>query len=233
MSDVIEAAEAHVENMKKTFSLEAVLADKVTYPTDTVDIFLDGASAYEVLTLTDEVTTKKQIAELSRAEDGTIAGSPEAEALDAEVAKLEKELQAVLDKASKSMLTLTLRGVPAKVWRVIDEKARREYPPNKHDGQEEAYEKNIRRNEWQTIELVKYATVGIKDAEGNEVDTLTITRESVEGLYDALYETEWRKVVEMANQLTFANALFDDLAENDADFTLPSSPDEETQDTQN
>ena len=231
MSDTIEAAEAHVESMKKNFSLADVLANKVTYPTDTVDIFLDGASAYEVVRLVDTISDKRVEAQNLRTDEDSIAGSPEADALDAESDALEKDLEAVLDKAAKSQLTVTMKGVPSKVWRTVDSLARRKFPIDKNKSHEESMEENIKRNEWQNIELVFNSIVSITDADGNDISE--ITHDAVEGLYNNLYESEWRKMVELQNQLTFANSMFDGLAENDADFTLPSSPDEATPDTQN
>ena len=233
MSDTIEAAEAHVESMKKNFSLADVLADKVKYPTDTVDIFLDGDAAYKVIQMLERITDLRQEAELASVEAPSIAGSPEAEEANAKADELEKELEKVLEVAKNSMLTVTMSGIPSKVWRVIDAKARREFPDDKGKSQGEIIEQNIRRNEWVNIELVKVAIQDIKDVDGNTVDTGTITRESVEALYDGLYETEWSKLLELKDRLTFANALFDEVTAGDADFTLPSSPDEATPDTQN
>lgn len=224
MSDVMAEAEAQVEGMKKKFSLQDVLTNKVTYPTDTVDVFLDGESAYRVIILMDEVNYLLGQAAAIEADAGGIVGSPEADALKEQAEEKKTELQSVMDKARKSLIVFTLRGIPSKVWRVLDEKARRKFPVDTSKSEEDQREDNIKRNEWVNIALVKDAIIKAEDADGNVLDSTTFTFDAVEDLYDNIYESEWAKIVEMKDKLTFANAMFDEVTTGDADFTPTSSP---------
>lgn len=230
MSDLIKEAQEHVEGMKKTFSLSDVLANKVKYPTDTVEVFLDADAAYHVLNLINEIGELETEAANLEADASSIAGNPDADKVREQIEAKTSDLQAVLDRARESLLTFTLRGIPSKVWRVIDEKARRKFPVDTTRTQDEQREDNIKRNAHVDLLLLKESIVSAVDADGNDIAEFTF--EAVESLYDMLYESEWNKLSEMKDRLTFANTLFDEVTVGDADFTPASSHDEATQDTQ-
>lgn len=80
----------------------------VTHPEDTVDIYMDNATAYNIRKL-----------------DQKLNSSHKFQLSDAEIKKLEREAKALRKKLNESKVTVTLRGVPIekrhKIQKEIDE----------------------------------------------------------------------------------------------------------------
>lgn len=241
MTDVVNEVVEELKN-PETFDLGAVLRDKVKYPTRDVQVFLDADLALELLERADEIADKSAQAESLRKQadtldalNGSIIGDEEspalriqADALDKEAEAETAELQELGEKLHESSLTFTLRGVAPKLWRVLDSKWRREIPIRKDADEVEQREDNITRNEKVTIDCIRAATVKITTGTGAVSGQPTF--EQVEHLYETIMESEWFKLKERMEQLTFANALFKE-ATVDADFLPQSSAGEATEDT--
>lgn len=218
-------ADALVEDLKSPgkFDLRAALT-KTSYPTDDVTIYLDGDATHErnlVLDMIDELERKS--ADLSAAKSGGITDDPEKETVDALIENLKAREVELLEQVRSSALTFKLRGVAPSQWRLIDKEARRKIKPNTKSD-EDQLEAQILRNEYVQVELLSKAAVKITNAAGDE-DTSALSREDAQTLYDTLLESEWEKLKNSYENITFAHALFNNVVLQDADFLSKSSAD--------
>lgn len=205
------------------FDLRSALA-KTSYPTDDVTIYVDGNRTHErnlVLDMIEELGHKST--GLSAANNGGMTDDPEKEAVDATIKSLEERAEELLEEVRQSALTFKLRGVAPSQWRLIDKEARRKIKPNTKS-EDDAFEAQLERNEYVNIELIAKGTVKITDAQGNE-DNSALTKEDSQTLFDNLLETEWAKLKDAIENLTFAHTLFQNVAMQDADFLSKSSAD--------
>lgn len=221
-----ELAAPIVEDMKSAakFDLRSALT-KVSYPTQDVTVYLEGHKAHEINVILDEIADLEAEAEtLTAKAQGTITDAPEHEGVLTKIAALQEQEKALLAEIKESALTFTLRGVAPAVWRIIDKEARRKIKPqtNSEDDQLEA---QLERNKYVNIELVSKGTVKITNSEGI-VDSSALTSEVAEQLFDGLLETEWLKLQEGIQNLTFAHTLFQNVAMQDADFLSKPSADQ-------
>ena len=214
---------------EKKFDLSAVIKKNVNYPTDEVTVFLNGEAAYNVTKASEEAADLEILVDAST-EGGTIAdGEPDAD-LVAELEAKKAEVEAHLKEAIESSLTFTLKGVPPKLVRVLEQRYEREFSPKKHterDPQELLVEKNIHTN----VAEVHAAVVKIEDHTGTEADLSEFGLGSMQETYESVLYTEWMKLLQMTQNLTFANTIFDDVMSKDADFLRPSSPGLEAENT--
>lgn len=226
-----QTPEAIVEDMKSVekFDLRSALS-KVSYPTQDVTVYLDGAKAHELNVVLDEISELEHKAQGFSAEaQGSMVDAPEMEEAKAEIAALKEREAELIKEIAGSALTFTLRGVAPSQWRLIDKEARRKIKPNTKS-EDDQLEAQLERNKMVNIEIVSKGTVKITDANGN-VDSSALSVETVEQLFDGLLETEWMKLQEGINNLTFAHTLFQNVAMQDADFLSKSSADPDKQAT--
>lgn len=224
-------AEALVEDLKAPgkFDLRSALT-KTSYPTDEVTIYLDGDATHErnlVLDMIEELQEKSE--GLSAAKNGGIADDPEKATVDELIVNLEARAEELLEQVRSSALKFTLRGVAPSQWRIVDKEARRKIKANTKS-EEDQLEAQLERNEYVQVELLTKATVKITDAAGNE-DTSALKREDAQTLFDTLLESEWIKLKNGYENITFAHALFNNVVLQDADFLSKSSADPDKQDT--
>lgn len=237
-------AEQRIEELKSpsTFNARAAV-NNATYPTDSIDVYSDAAVAHAVNVAGHEAGLARHAAQTAfaaavkrAAENASVESDPEAEAaddpnyqqLDAEAKELEAKVADLLPGLEASKLTFHLRGLAPKQWRLIHTLARKEIkaPVRKHfekgeDGDEafqaEEVERNIDRNAWVNDSCIASSIVKVVNAEGDE-DTSVWTVEDVANLSALYLESEYAKLKNLMEQLTFANTLFQRAIEQDADF---------------
>lgn len=246
--DAIEAAQEIAEGLKseKTFNARAAITG-ATYPQDSIEVYSDAQLAHELNIAAHDAAqarflaqsiaegwVKKQraatpfgsVEDEPYAGDGTEApdyaeANNQAVDLEVHVADLVAELQA-------SVLTFHVRGLAPAQWRLIHKKWRkaikppaRKNFPNTEDGEEEyeltVHERNIERNDSVNHDVIASAITKVTNAQG-DADTSVWTVEDVANLYERYLESEYDKIKNLVNQLTFANNLFSIAVEQDADF---------------
>lgn len=186
MSDnIINLAE---EAQKKgKFSLADAIKGRA-YPEKAVDIYIDGASAFELAALT----------ELMRDTD------PEAP----EYQELHTKAEELSQKIVDSKLTFHMRGVGQGVVERITKEATDKFGTD--NGTQEA--------EWikyYLCALIAENIVKVSDAEGNEDDS-RFTVDDIIGLRDAIPVDSWEILIDTMQKLTLASSYFD--AATDAGF---------------
>lgn len=147
---------------------------------------------------------------------------------DKEASALEAELAAALIPLRSTMLTFHLRGLAPAQWRNIHKLGRKEIkePVRKNfekgeDGDEEfqlaTLERNIERNNWVNNASIASSIIKVVNPDGEE-DTSVWTTEDVADLFDHYLESEYGKLKDMMEQLTYANNLFQVAVQQDVDF---------------
>ncbi|MGN6654579.1 MAG: hypothetical protein ACTHJ9_04470 [Rhodanobacter sp.] len=194
-----------------------------------VTVFTDGESAFELDALQNEIAKAEALAESTSAgSNGGITDSDGHEEALAEVEKLKEQEAALVEKLLLSKQVFTLRGVPTKLQKIIDRKARKEIkaPARKNfasgeEGEEEfelaVYERNLDRNDLVNFLTVAAAIVKVEDFHGN-VDTKPWSYEDVEDLQGNLYDSEWYKILKGVRDTSAGQYLFSQAVERDADF---------------
>jgi hypothetical protein len=224
-------AEAIVEDLKSVekFDLRSVLT-KASYPTEDVSVYLDGNKAHELNIVLDLIDAKEaQAEELSAGKNGSIADSPEKEAVLEDIEALKRRETVLLKEIADSRLTFTLRGVAPTQWRLVDKEARRKIKAASKS-EDDQYEAQLERNEYVNVELLALATVQITAADG-QVDKSKLSHEDAQKLFDVLLESEYMKLKQTVENLTFAHTLFNNVTLQDADFLSKSSADRISQAT--
>lgn len=212
---------------KETFNLKDFVTSKVKYPTREVKVSLDYELGAEAQELAEEIATL-DAERTGLQENGSITGADTPE-LDAEIAEKTEELVKLVEEYEAGCLTFVLRGVAPKVWRVIDRRARNEFRPEKGATDEEKQETFMLQTAQVDLETVRNATVSIITPDGRVMEG-TPTAEEMQTFFDEAPQHEWNSLKEMAENLTFANHAFAQVA-SDADFLPPSSASPETEDT--
>lgn len=172
--------------------------------------------------------------------NASVESDPEAEAkaaadansdfrlADVDAKVLEATLASELAELDKTVLTFHLRGLAPAQWRLIHKGGRKEIkePVRKHyergeDGDEEfqadIVERNIERNAWINNSCIASAIIKVENRDG-EVDTSVWSAEDVGHIYDTYLESEYEKLKATMESLTFANTLFQQAVQQDADF---------------
>jgi hypothetical protein len=159
--------------------------------------------------------------------DGTEA--PDYADADAAASELEAKVPGLLEALQGSVLTFHIRGLAPAQWRLIHKKWRKEIKPparknfpNTEDGEEEyeleVHERNIERNDSVNHDTIASAiTMVVRKHDGAE-DTNVWKVADVKHIFDTYMESEYDKIKNLVQQLTFANNLFHIAVEQDADF---------------
>jgi hypothetical protein len=194
-----------------------------------VTVFTDGRSAYELDLLQAEIAKAEAlVASTSAGDNGGITDSEGHEEAVEEVAKLKEQEAKLVEKLLLSKEVFHLRGVPTKLQKIIDKKARKEIkaPARKNfasgeEGEEEfelaVYERNLERNDLVNFLTVAAAITRVEDFHGN-VDTKPWDYEGVEELQGNLYDSEWYKILKGVRDVSAGQYLFSAAVERDADF---------------
>lgn len=241
---IIEQAGKIAEELKseKTFDARKAITG-ATYPEDSIEVYADAGLAHKLNIAANEAAKTRHYADtiyngaLAEAKlHATIEDNPEEDAkltpgwaeAEAEAVEFEAEVADLMKGLKSSVLTFHLRGLAPKQWELIDKMARKEVKaparknfPQDEDGEEEfervTHERNIDRNRWVNNALIAPAIVKVVNAEG-ESDTGVWKVEDVANLKDAYMESEFDKLKNLMQQLTFANNIFQTAVQQDADF---------------
>lgn len=218
MSELNEkAVEAKVEELKgeESFDLADVLKG-ASYPTDEVSIFLNGEKAHELNANLEEISElSRQALQYTAGNNGGVADSPEKEDLDEQISELEIRQRLLIADVLKSRLTFTVRGAAPEQWKLIIKKWTRK--SKKAEDIEDEQERIDWANEKIDAELLAKTIVKIVDANG-KVQKSGITQEKIESLRGTVLQSEFAKLLEAANTLTFANGLFHNAIASDSAF---------------
>lgn len=164
-------------------------AKNQAYPEDTVNVYLDAASARQAHIYETQINNETDPDEVERLE------------------VLRKDaLQAVKDSA----LTFHLRGVAPGFVTALQDLARTTFPDK--DGEQFSAE----RSEWFLYSLVAEHITQVTNSEG-AVDPNTWDLDRVKEFRGAVQDSEWKRLEEAVSGLTFASAYFD--AAVTADFS--------------
>jgi hypothetical protein len=148
---------------------------------------------------------------------------------DAAASELEAKVPGLLAALQDTVLTFHLRGLAPAQWRLIHKKWRKEIKPPARknfpmteDGEEEyeleVHERNIERNDSVNHDTIASAiTLVVRKHDGAE-DTNVWKVADVKHIFDTYLESEYDKIKNLVQQLTFANNLFHIAVEQDADF---------------
>jgi hypothetical protein len=215
-----QTPEEIVEDLKtsETFDLVSVLTD-VSYPSEDVKVYLNGAKAHELNTLEAELEVLERSSEAA-GNDGGIAESPEKQEFDAQIEVLKERKKAVIEEIRKSALTFTLRGIAPEQWRIIGKTWRHKIKPASKSEDDIIDCENL-RNVKINAELLSKCIVKVTNASGG-VSNGAVTVEAAEKLYDTLLDSEYDRLFNTATNLTFANGLFHNAIAGDADFLSES-----------
>jgi hypothetical protein len=220
----VDSAEVEtiVEEMKadETFDLVEAL-NEVTYPKGEVTVYLDADGAQELNEVLAEISELgRQAAAFSAEAQGSMTDSPEKEAIDAEIETLQARQKELVERVSGSALTFHMRGVAPAAWRIMfKEVKRKNKPENKsEEALQEAQEIQIEKLD---NELVAKSIIKVVNSKG-AADSRAFSVASVEVLRDKLLQSEWERVLDKANTLTFANSVFHNVKAADADFLSQS-----------
>jgi len=179
-----------------TFDLDAFVQGR-GFPTDTITVFTNDGAAHDLAKVEARLTE--------------IGQNKNQKAFKEEFAALEKEAEDLKDAIKASALVFHMRGISPghikKVSRDVMETQKKE----EWDEDYAADQLNFRWTAPHIIEVVNAA---------GESDKRVFTPERVENLASMLPSSEWQKIVEAINNLSFRTAAFDQAA--DAGF-LPKS----------
>lgn len=226
----VEAAKAKAEELKseESFDLAEVLKG-ASYPTDDVSIFLDGAKAHELNMVLDEISElSRQALDYTAGNNGGMTDSPEKEELDEQIEELELRQKALIADVLKSRLTFTIRGAAPEQWKLIIKKWTRK--SKKADDIEDEQERIDWANEKIDAELLSKTVVKIVDSNG-KAQKGAVSMETIENLRGTVLQSEFAKLLETSNTMTFANGLFHNTIAADADFLSKPSADLDSADT--
>lgn len=242
---VAEALAADLQS-PKTFNARAAV-NQTTYPEDSVDVYADAKVAHHINILGNDAAKLRYQADLIKdtfiaeqqesgehqsavweAYEGDGTEAPGWAAADEAAQVAENALAEAIPALRASMLTFHLRGLAPEQWRLIHKLGRKtiKEPVRKHfekgeDGDEEfqaeVVERNIERAAWINNSCIASAIVKVTNVGGDE-DTSVWTVEDVANLYGSYLESEYEKIKATMESLTFANNLFQNAVQQDADF---------------
>ncbi len=176
-----------------TFDLSAYLADTATVPDDSVDVYLDAKTAYEIERL------KQEHDEWQR--------DPGARSI-TEMAEVDERLEALQEKVKASALTFHLRALGAPERQVLQEKVRRDFPLPKNADEDTRETIDSQRYEATLNAWVGAAITKVVRPDGAENHD-KFDREKVADLRNLLHVSEWSKLVRLLNELSFNETLID------------------------
>lgn len=176
-----------------TFDFAKYVSEKATVPDDSVVVYLDAKTAYEIDRL------KQEHDEWQR--------DPGARSI-TEVAEVDERLEAMQEKIKESALTFHMRAVGEPERMVLQKKVRKELPLAKSLSEDEAEVVNGERYEATLNAWVGAAIIKVVTPEGAESHD-KFDREKVADLRNILHAGEWNKLVGLFNDLAFNESLID------------------------
>lgn len=217
MTKFQEKAEAVAADMKSEESFDLSDALKgASYPTDDVTIFIDGENAHALnMVLADISELAMDATKYAAGNNGGMADSPEKEEIDKQIEELEVRQKELIAKVLGSALTFTVRGAAPEQWKLIIKKWTRK--SKKQEDLEDEQERVEWANEQIDNELISKTIVKITNAKGG-TQSGAVSIDDVANLRGTVLQSEFSKLMEAVNALTFANGLFQNAIASDADF---------------
>lgn len=205
MTDALQAANTAVES----FDLNSFLSEKAAAPEDSVTVYLDAGTAYQIDALKrrhDEWQREEgEALERRRGEPRGIADEPE---VPDDLVNVDERIEALQEQIKDSGLRVYMRGVGDVEQRLIANKVIREHPISKNATDEE---RALREKERGTLTLEawlqKAITKVVRVSDGAVAPAPSA--DGIAALHTALYETEWNKLVGLFDALSYANGLFE------------------------
>lgn len=223
-------SEEVAEEMLSPGTFNAMDAVKgVSYPTDSVRVYTQGALAHQMNELMHEAEQIRLEAKGYSAQVlQQVAGDPKMDELLEEADAVDARVQEILKQVVDSALTFHIRGISPVQLRLIDKKWRKAIKPparknydNTPEGEEEyeleILERNMERNNSVNNDVIACSIIKVVNGKGQE-DSSAWTVEQAANLHDALLESEWYKIKRLAEDLTGAHTLFNNTVTQDADF---------------
>ena len=176
-----------------TFDFTKYVSEKATVPDDSVVVYLDAKTAYEIDRL--------------KADHDEWQKNPGARSI-TEMADVDERLEAMQEKIKESALTFHMRAVGEPERRVLQEAVRRDYPLHKSATEDERETIDAQRYEATLNSWVGAAITKVVTPEGAESRD-KFDREKVADLRNLLHVGEWQKLVRLVNELSFNESLID------------------------
>lgn len=198
MSDIVEQVEKAVES----FDLTEFVTSTTAVPQDTVTVYTDVQGAYEI----DQLKREHEAAVLTADKDNKapkgITDEP-----DSIIEDFEERVEAILERIKGTALTIHMRAVNEPERRVIVKGVYKDIKSDKNMTEEERGEAEVRREEESLLRWYAASVTKIERADGAVIDKVEV--DHLRTLRDALYDSEWAKIRQMFEQLSFASHLVD------------------------
>ena len=176
-----------------TFNFDEYLADNATVPDDSVVVYLDAKTAYEIERLKQEDDAKQREAAPRSIADAT---------------DVDERLEALQEKIKASAITFHLRALGGPERQVLQDKVRRDIPVPKGVSEDDREAIDGQRYEATLNAWVGAAIVKVVTPDGRENHD-KFNREKVADLRNMLHLSEWTKLVRLVNELSFNETLID------------------------
>lgn len=198
MSDIVEQVEKAVES----FDLTEFVTSTTAVPQDTVTVYTDVQGAYEIDQLKREHEAAVLTADKDKKAPKGITDEP-----DPIIEDFEERVEAILERIKGTALTLHMRAVNEPERRVIIKGVYKDIKSDKNMTEEERGEAEVRREEESLLRWYAASVTKIERADGAVIDKVGV--DHLRTLRDALYDSEWAKIGQMFEQLSFASHLVD------------------------
>lgn len=196
MADIAEQVEQAVES----FDLEEFITANTAVPTDTVTVYTDTQTAYEI-----EALKREHEEAVQRSGKGGPKGI--ADEADPILEEYEDRVEALQEKIKSSALTLHMRAVNEAERKVLVKKVFKDIKISKNASEEERGEKEIQREDETFIAWYSASVTKIVRPDGAVVSD--VKPEHLRALKTALYDSEWIKIAQKFESLSFAAHLVD------------------------
>lgn len=197
MADIVEQVEKAVES----FDLTEFVTSTTAVPQDTVTVYTDVQGAYEI----DQLKRQHEAAVLAADKGKTPKGITDEP--DPIIEDFEERVEAILERIKGTALTLHMRAVNEPERRVIIKGVYKDIKSDKNMTEEERGEAEVRREEESLLRWYAASVTKIERADGAVIDKVEV--DHLRTLRDALYDSEWAKIGQMFEQLSFASHLVD------------------------
>lgn len=197
MADIVEQVEKAVES----FDLTEFVTSTTAVPRDTVTVYTDVQGAYEI----DQLKRQHEAAVLAADKGKTPKGITDEP--DPIIEDFEERVEAILERIKGTALTLHMRAVNEPERRVIIKGVYKDIKSDKNMTEEERGEAEVRREEESLLRWYAASVTKIERADGAVIDKVEV--DHLRTLRDALYDSEWAKIGQMFEQLSFASHLVD------------------------
>lgn len=195
MVDIVEQVEDAVES----FDLGEFISAKTAVPTDTVTVYTDTQTAYEI-----EALKREHEAAVRSQGKGPKGITDEPESV---LEDFEARIEALQDKIKDSALIIHMRAVNEAERRVLIKRVYKDIKIAKNASEEERGEKELKREDESFIAWYAASVYKIVRPDGAVITD--VKPEHIRALKSALYDSEWAKIGQLFEALTFSAQLVD------------------------